>query len=339
VTADQDRTDRAGTEIASQFLNTYMEGLTSTKDTMDGQNAYGYRLSALRPAVADVLAYHINDLQTAVGTHAGPLADTAAGAHGTHSVTLRGPVGLASLFADLAADRPGDLANLDVNRPNAMQVVLRAQLLYSAERLKAAAAGGDLGSQAASTSTVLSYMLASAELGMTEMGKSDDERDLLLRGFLAQGAATVPVGKIPGAGQVAGVAYNKATEYLLSRAMPANSVAEQARSNLGYQDVFRHLAKEQIEVALGQAGNWPEGVSPEEWVTANGYPKRSFFQGDDGNPLQIQEMTSDQYSAYLDWRNDSVTGAGGIYGPPMNEAAQMNLVGRDDAQNDYSQGN
>jgi hypothetical protein len=279
VAADQDRTDRVGTEIASRFLNTYMQGLTSTKDTLDGQNAYGHRLSALRPAVADVLAYHINDLQSAIRgeVRRSTSADEAGGQH----VALEHGDRLATLFADLTADRPGDLADVDSPNPNAIQVIIRAQILCAGERLQEAArlSSERLVVESGRSSDAMSYLLTAAQIGLSGISADEDAGAKFVRTLLAQGAALMPVNRIPGIGQVGGVAYENAADHLLGQALPADSGVRQGREDLDVDEVMGRLGRDQIEVAVSQAGRWPAGRSPADWFVkpSNQHPESHCF--------------------------------------------------------------
>jgi hypothetical protein len=339
VVADHDRSSEPAVQVATQFLNTYMQGLVDHGPTggTGGQARFGLMFADMRGSVATVLAYHIDDVQPAVGDNQVLVRETSPGNHGEYDVQFGEPQQLATLFADLAADRPDDIGDLDGANPNALQVVLRAQLTYSAEYLHDVAEDGKaVSAGSAKTSKVMSYMLKGAEIGLTKMGDEDGAAGLRLRDFLARGAALVPVGKIPGVGQAAGAAYDKATEYLLDRTLPDDAREVQQRRILAYEDVCEKLMRDQVDVAITEAGKWPDDVSPKVWLEALKYPAESRFYTDDGEVMPRNKMTPDQRHAFTNWRYDVVNGAGGIYGPAMDEAGQNNLVGDKRAEGDYN---
>jgi hypothetical protein len=291
----------------------------------------------MRGSVATVLAYHIDDVQSAVGGNRVSSPDAAPGTRGEYDVQFSEPHQLATLFADLAADRPDDIGDLDDANPNALQVVLRAQLTYSAEYLhEAAHRGDDVVVASADTSKVLSYMLKGSEIGLVKMGDEQEAADARLRDFLARGAALVPVGKVPGVGQIGGAAYDKATEYVLDRSVASDAQEVQQRQIHAYNGVFQKLVRDQVEAAITDAGRWPADASPKAWLEALKYPAESRFHSADGGVKPQKEMTPDQRHAFMMWRHDVVSGAGGVYGPALNEAAQNNLVGGSTAQDDYN---
>jgi hypothetical protein len=338
VVADHDRSSEPAVQVATQFLNTYMQGLVDhgPADGTGGQARFGLMFADMRGSVATVLAYHMDDVQPAVGDNQGRVLGAVPGTHGTYDVQFSHPRQLATLFADLAADRPDDIGDLDDAHPNALQVVLRAHLSYSAEYLRDVAQHGQgMGAASAKTSKVLSYMLKGAEIGMVTMGEEQRAVDARLRDFLARGAALVPVGKIPGVGQIGEAAYDKATEYVLDRSVPGDAQEVRERRIDAYEGVLQQLVRDQVEVAITDAGRWPDDVSPKVWLDALKYPVASRFYSADGGIMPRSDMTPDQHHAYAEWRYDVARGAGSIYGPAMDEAAQNDLVGDSKAQVDY----
>jgi hypothetical protein len=359
---DHDRTNQEATELASRFVNDYGKTLGANRplaaddhdNNAGGQSPYGFVMADMRDSVGSIMAYYIPDVDHALTTN-DAASDSLTHLNGdkTFGINFGERKELSSIFADLANDRPGDVhAGQPTDNPPALQRVIDAQLLYGSQRVHdtIAAHGADpnaIGVVAGQNGQAMNYIVQSGNLGLQTDADHKDAYNAYLAGMVKQGAGLVPVDKIPvvgkvsvpGIGNVADYAWDKATDYLIENQLPQDAGAQQAAANSEFTENINRLTLGQIQSQVaGTVTTWPAGHDPATWLSHQAAyqhdPKYNFVDAT-GHILPEARMTPEQRSAYHQWRDDTNTGAGDIFGNADNEYHQSGQVGVTDANTDY----
>jgi hypothetical protein len=305
-TADTDREDEVGTEIASEFVNSYMHGLKNGVEKKTGlpdNNIYEENMSGLRPFMGDVLAYYIGDVDQQIFNRNDDKTNPKE-SQGAYHLAISDKHGLAKLFANLAGDRPEELTNLDADPPTAIQKIILAHLIHTRSSLAFNAnLPENLTAYSERHAMVLHYIRRSTEAGLEGTAKEKDEVNKLLQGIIKQGLDLIPAVKtIKGSG-LGSVVSGPLIDKSLNKLLPADNLTKYQRTLPANENAYDTYHMEAVQFALRFRKDWAEGTSPQEWIAdpRNEYgPEHSFVDGQ-GVILDRKDMTEAQREAYSTW--------------------------------------
>ncbi|MGL5829507.1 MAG: hypothetical protein ACRC0L_08055, partial [Angustibacter sp.] len=226
--ASGDATDQQSTRVAHDALNHYaryvgQRGRKTLGPSLAGNNqhrrsgggsTYGDERPGLRRPMAQTFAHHIADFQEHDSKN-GPVyvGDqppwVRQDGEKLHHVFLTKKQ-YEALLREFPRDRPGDLAELDPRNPNAMQIVLGAQMAYDARLLNTADSmvkflptQSPLERQkrtrdqvirvAKDQRGVLRNMIVVAGEGYVEIGKNREEAKKFIKGIFEKVVAVIPI--------------------------------------------------------------------------------------------------------------------------------------------------
>ncbi|MGL5827958.1 MAG: hypothetical protein ACRC0L_00120, partial [Angustibacter sp.] len=263
--ADCDDRDRAGSQLASDFLNGYADGLTKDSPSLGkavtqvGGSPYGEKFPAFRLTAAKMMAHHIADYQGmgTIGKMASgvnPIREPGEGDESyadrmkttdeelretyTHMVHRGGPdepwtLGIldyqqtAVIVAEIGMDGPLSAAN-SPREASAGQILLTAQLAHRDQVLLQLMRENSHSELAATGATgTASYFLTSLAKGRIAMGAAEDDVARETQAFIKP-FIDAPI-KNPIADAVASPVVDRGRDWLLEKMLPTDQAAQEAK--------------------------------------------------------------------------------------------------------------
>lgn len=356
LAADHDASDRQSTLLASKFVNNYAQGLADNPAGQAGMfsghpgvSAYGSALSGLRDSVGSVMAYHIEDIHRSINSLSDPEishpTDQVAASGRGFSMVLAKPSLLEGALADLALDRPEDLARRESwsTNPPALARLIGAETVYTKLQLAdLAASPGDYPGKAAAVAqqsgAALGYITGSAAVGLHSAGVGTDQLNGFMRDLVGMGAGNVSVSDLagtlgikalPGGGLATSMlakGFDTAVEAFGTTLFPDGAEGAARGQAASIEDSSRALLTQQVQSSALELQPWRSGApgsDPATWMSHNGYAGRpdAQFWREDGSMIPLKDMSVTQRTAFTTWVQ-SPTGGAPYITMPQQEALQ-----------------
>lgn len=340
IHADMDRTDQVGTRLASEFAGAYIDGIYESKPQDAAESSFGVHHAALRPALALVLGYHVQDVAQALTGVEDQLPQGWRG--GAWGMGFSDKHRLAATFADLAFDHPEDLGKdpsalaKEGRTPPALSLLLRqviGQTGSSLTQLAGIPQDRDKIAQTASDGvSTLRYILDSAQAGLMGSAEAQDAANEELAQLWSQGIGLIPLDKIGPAAGVADMAVSMATDSVLEDLLPTDHAARRTITDAQTDTVLDGLMGRQIQTALAGAGAWDADKPPAQWLDRQDLPdpQAARFIDESGAILPIVRMTVLQLNTYRQFLHEDSVISGAL-----RESRQSASASTASAQNDY----
>ncbi|MGL5828024.1 MAG: hypothetical protein ACRC0L_00460 [Angustibacter sp.] len=306
--ADMDRNDKTGTEIASKLVNNYMTGLKEGKVDpwgMPKTNNYADAMGGLRPVIGDVVAYHIDDVSHTIYHGEKPGFEAyVEGKPLEYNLQIEDAPKIAHLIADLAADRPGDIADLDADPPNAIQKIVFAQLQFTQSRLIPLANDTHrMSVEAGKQAHVLGYLRRSGEIGLEAQARNKDEINKMIQGIAKAGVDLIPPAKFMKGMSLGGVVGGPILDKSLNKLLPVDHLSKYQRKIPAGERQIDTLYDRGIQEAVRSRTVWAKGTSPQEWLAGPGqhHGPEGKFTDAEGKIIARENRTEAQEEAFDDW--------------------------------------
>ena len=355
LAGDHDSSNLKATLLASKLVNNYVDGIGAHPageakpfGGHPGVSDYGYALSGLRDSVGSVMAYHIGDLDTALGAPARDSQALVVTMGGAHAIVISHSGSLDAAIGDLALDRSDALADPQKwgDNPPALARVLAAEVAYTKVRIGNLGETGQEFTTAASSisqhsGVVLGRVAGAAALGLQEASQGTDAVNAMVRKLVTMGAGEIPIDKIiaatgvaagPGGAvitTVAGKGFDSAVDLLANAVAPDGAGARAQAQAWSLREATTQLLVQQIRSATLESHPWTSDSVPTNdpivWqATHGGTPFWSDAAGT--TIIPPSQMTDQQWATFEEWAKDPKGGSQYLTTPTI-EAQQSVAAG------------